>query len=108
MCAFLSMFAGRWVTQWSDANASTCPDEGVQGYNGGSRGPSFRRQSKRSEWMKRPFEVTFLGGLFIIAGTVGLVYHLSDRPVDHWIILIAAVRILAIVGGVFLLLGRGW
>jgi uncharacterized membrane protein HdeD (DUF308 family) len=58
--------------------------------------------------MKRPFEVTFIGCLFLVAGTVGLVYHLSDRPVDHWIILIAAVRILAIVGGVFLLLGRNW
>jgi len=58
--------------------------------------------------MKRPFEVTFIGFLFIVAGTVGLVYHLADRPVDHWIILIAAVRILAIVGGIFLLRGRNW
>lgn len=58
--------------------------------------------------MKRPFEVTILGCLFILAGLVGLVYHLSDNPLDHWIILISAIRIVAVVGGVFLLLGHGW
>jgi len=58
--------------------------------------------------MKRPFHVTILGCLFILAGLVGLIYHLSDRPFDHWIILICTVRIIAVVGGVFLLLGHGW
>jgi uncharacterized membrane protein HdeD (DUF308 family) len=58
--------------------------------------------------MKRPFAVTVLGCLFILAGLVGLVYHLSDRPVDHWIVLISLVRIIAVVGGIFLLLGHGW
>jgi hypothetical protein len=58
--------------------------------------------------MKRPFQVTILGCLFILAGLVGLVYHLSERPLDHWIVLISTVRIIAVVGGVFLILGHGW
>ena len=52
--------------------------------------------------------MTILGCLFILAGLVGLAYHLSDKPVDHWIVLISAVRIIAVVGGIFLLLGHGW
>ena len=58
--------------------------------------------------MKRPLAVTILGGLFIVAGLAGLAYHLSDRPVDHWIVVISMVRILAVVGGIFLLMGHGW
>ena len=58
--------------------------------------------------MKRPFAVTFLGCLFIVAGLVGLVYHLSARPLEQGIVLVSFVRILAIVGGVFLLLGKAW
>jgi hypothetical protein len=58
--------------------------------------------------MKRPFTITILGCLFIVAGLVGLVYHLSERPLDRWIVLISAIRIVAVVGGVFLLLGHNW
>jgi hypothetical protein len=58
--------------------------------------------------MKRPLSVTILGCLFIVAGSAGLVYHFSDGPFEPGIVLIALVRILAIVGGVFLLLGHGW
>ena len=58
--------------------------------------------------MKRPYQVTILGCLFIVTGLVGLAYHLSDRPIDRWIILIAAVRFIAVAGGVFLLLGHSW
>ena len=58
--------------------------------------------------MKRPFQVTILGCLFIIAGLVGLGYHLSERPLDPWIVLLSTIRIIAVVGGVFLLLGHGW
>ena len=58
--------------------------------------------------MKRPFAVTISGCLFILAGLVGLAYHLSDKPVDRWMVLIAAVRIIAVIGGIFLLLGHGW
>jgi len=58
--------------------------------------------------MKRPLPVTIIGGLFIVAGLVGLVYHLSESPLDHWIVLISFVRIIAVVGGVFLLFGHNW
>jgi hypothetical protein len=58
--------------------------------------------------MKRPIPVTILGGLFIAAGLVGIAYHLSERPVDPSIILVTFVRILAVVGGVFLLMGHSW
>jgi hypothetical protein len=58
--------------------------------------------------MKRPLFVTILGCLFIVAGTVGLVYHLSERPLEPGIVVVSFVRVLAIVGGVFLLLGHGW
>jgi len=59
--------------------------------------------------MKRPLAVTLLGCLFIIAGIVGLIYHLhSDRPLDQSVILISGVRSLAVIGGVFLLLGHNW
>jgi uncharacterized membrane protein HdeD (DUF308 family) len=58
--------------------------------------------------MKRPIPVTILGALFIAAGMVGIAYHVSERPVDSSIIPITFVRILAIVGGVFLLLGHNW
>lgn len=68
----------------------------------------FRVLGFRSNSMKRPFAVTILGCLFILAGLVGLAYHLSDKPVDHWIVLISLVRIIAVVGGIFLLLGHGW
>jgi hypothetical protein len=58
--------------------------------------------------MKRPLPVTIIGCLFIVAGLVGLVYHLSESPLDHWIVLISIVRIIAVVGGVFLLIGHNW
>jgi uncharacterized membrane protein len=58
--------------------------------------------------MKRPVPVTILGYLFIVAGLVGLAYHLSERPLDRWVALISLIRIIAVVGGVFLLKGRNW
>jgi uncharacterized membrane protein HdeD (DUF308 family) len=53
--------------------------------------------------MKRPFPVTVLGWLFIVVGVVSAIYHLSQSPLDRWTILVSAVGIIAIVGGVFLL-----
>ena len=54
--------------------------------------------------------VTVVGWLFIAAGVVGLVYHAGDfrtlRPLEY--ALVCSVRLLAVVGGVFLLRGRGW
>ena len=58
--------------------------------------------------MKRPLAVTITGCLFIGAGLVGLVYHLSETSLDRWIVLISIVRIIAVGGGVFLLMGRNW
>jgi uncharacterized membrane protein HdeD (DUF308 family) len=58
--------------------------------------------------MKRPLPITILGCFFILAGLVGLIYHLSERPLEQHIAIVSFVRILAIVGGVFLLLGHGW
>src|ERR1700719_4505061 len=58
--------------------------------------------------MKRPLQVTITGCLFIAAGLVGLVYHLSGRPLDDWTVLISMIRIIAVVGGVFLLMGYNW
>ena len=58
--------------------------------------------------MKRPIPVTILALLFIAAGVVGLAYHLSQDRLDRWAVLIFSIRILAIVGGIFLLKGRNW
>jgi hypothetical protein len=58
--------------------------------------------------MKRSIPVTMLGCLFIIVGLVGLAYHLSQRPLDRWVVLISFIEIIAVVGGVFLLKGRNW
>ncbi|HWY45216.1 MAG TPA: hypothetical protein VNX66_17080 [Candidatus Sulfotelmatobacter sp.] len=58
--------------------------------------------------MKRPLPVTILGCLFIAAGLVGLVYHFQERPLEPGIVLVSLVRLLAVIGGVFLLLGHGW
>jgi uncharacterized membrane protein len=58
--------------------------------------------------MKRPFQVTLLGCLFIIVGLVGLIYHLSQGTLDRWTVPVSAVGIIAIVGGFFLLRGAGW
>lgn len=57
--------------------------------------------------MKRPIIVTAIGILFILAGGVGFVYHFR-RPFERDFFVIEAVRLLAVVGGVFLLQGRGW
>lgn len=58
--------------------------------------------------MKRPLPVIVFGCLFVLAGTVGLLYHLRDRPLDRDFFLISTVRLLAILGGIFLLLGQNW
>jgi hypothetical protein len=58
--------------------------------------------------MKRPFEVTFIGFLFIVIGVVSSVFHLWSGPLDRWTVPIAAVGIIAIIGGIFLLWGCNW
>jgi len=58
--------------------------------------------------MKRPIAVTILGCLFIGAGVIGLAYHLSERPLDRWVVALSIIRILAVIGGAGLLVGQGW
>jgi uncharacterized membrane protein len=61
---------------------------------------------------KRPLSITIIGWIFIAAGTVGLLYHLTELRAKYWfsqeLILICFVRILAIVAGIFLLRGFNW
>jgi hypothetical protein len=50
--------------------------------------------------------------LFIVTGLVGLVYHLRDlsapNPFRYEILWVLTLRLLAIVGGAFLLRGVNW
>jgi hypothetical protein len=57
---------------------------------------------------KRPFEVTFLGWLFIAVGIISTIYHLLKGSLDRWIFPIVLVGAIAVVAGVFLLRGAGW
>jgi hypothetical protein len=59
---------------------------------------------------KRPLSVIIIGCLFIVAGTFGLVYHLTElrRPFHNDLAWVLLLRVLAIVGGVFMLRGRNW
>ncbi len=61
---------------------------------------------------RRPISITVLGALLIVAGSVGLVYHATEFKTFHpppWdLLLISVVRLLAIVAGVYMLLGRNW
>ena len=61
---------------------------------------------------KRPPAITIIGWLFIVSGGVGLAYHLTEIDLQHpfeedtsWI---CFVRLLAAIGGVFLLKGFNW
>jgi hypothetical protein len=59
---------------------------------------------------RRPLPVTIIAWLFIVAGTIGLAYHLTDQSGSPDIerVLVLVIRILAIAGGIFLLRGAGW
>ena len=56
---------------------------------------------------KRPLSVTILGCVYVVMGTVGLVYHFK-RPFLSEDILIELVRFLAIISGAFMLRGHNW
>src|SRR5712692_2327419 len=58
--------------------------------------------------MKRPFQVTMLGWLFIVVGILSTTYRLLKSPLDRWTVPIVLVGIIAIVAGVFLLRGTRW
>jgi len=58
--------------------------------------------------IKRPFQVTILGWLFIVVGILSTAYHLWKGSLDRWMVPIVLVGIIAIVAGVFLLRGASW
>ena len=58
--------------------------------------------------MKRPFQATVLGWLFIVVGILSTTYHLLKGSLDRWMVPIVLVGIIAIVAGVFLLRGARW
>jgi hypothetical protein len=39
---------------------------------------------------------------------LGLVFHLLDKPLDRWVVVISLVSMLSLFGGVFLLNGESW
>lgn len=59
---------------------------------------------------KRPLAITVISWLFIAAGSVGLVYHLSELNAHNRqeLVWVSFVRLLAIVSGVFMLRGSNW
>jgi uncharacterized membrane protein HdeD (DUF308 family) len=56
----------------------------------------------------RPYQVTFLGWLFIVVGIVSTAIHLWKGTFDRWMPLIVLVGILAVVAGANLLRGANW
>ena len=59
---------------------------------------------------KRPLAVTIIAWIYIAVGAAGFFYHVGDFDPHHpWgAIAIEAVRVLAIVLGIFLLRGANW
>ena len=58
---------------------------------------------------KRPLAVTLIAWLFIAAGSIGIAYHANEfRTVDADLVWTLAIRLLAIVGGVYALRGANW
>lgn len=60
----------------------------------------------------RPRSVAVIGWLFVAAGIVGFGYHVTELnapgPVDSEVLWVLLVRLLAIVGGAFVLRGARW
>jgi hypothetical protein len=61
---------------------------------------------------KRPRSVTVISWLFVIAGAVGLAYHATEfktnGPIQYDVVWVCLVRLLAIIGAVFLLRASNW
>ena len=61
---------------------------------------------------KRPVTVTIIALLFIAAGIVGFAYHVTEfdarGPIQYELAWVLALRLLAILSGVFMLRGRNW
>ncbi len=61
---------------------------------------------------KRPVSVTIISLVLIATGAGGLVFHLNDwraaQPFQYDVVGVALVRLIAIVGGVYMLRGSNW
>ena len=57
---------------------------------------------------KRPFQVAFLGWMFIVVGSLSSIYHVAKNPLDRWTLPIVLVGVIAVVAGVYLLRGARW
>lgn len=61
---------------------------------------------------KRPRSVTVVSGVFVAAGVIGLVYHVTElktrHPFQYDVVWVCLVRVMAIVSGVYMLRGRNW
>lgn len=58
--------------------------------------------------MKRPYEVTVAGWLFVAIGILNTAWHLWKGALDLWMIPILLLTVSAIVAGFFLLRGAKW
>src|ERR1700748_487530 len=58
--------------------------------------------------VKRPYQVTVLGWFFVVVSVAALIYHLATAEWDRWMIVMALVELIGIVGGVFLRRGANW
>ena len=58
--------------------------------------------------LKRPYEVTAAGWLFIVIGILNTAWHLWTGALDRWTVAILFLTVSAIVAGVFLLRGAKW
>jgi hypothetical protein len=60
----------------------------------------------------RPRSITIISWLFIAAGSIGLLYHLSEfsgrSPFDYGLVAILLIRMVAILAGAFMLRGANW
>jgi hypothetical protein len=57
---------------------------------------------------RRPLSVTAVSLLYIVTGGIGLVYHADRHPLGLDFVWIEAVRLAAVVLGVYLLRGHNW
>lgn len=61
------------------------------------------------EGRNRPISVTILACIFLLVGTAGFVFHFRELlPLNRDGLLVELTEILAVVAGVFMLLGHNW
>ena len=109
-CLPLSITSGRQALGVTEVR-QVCP-QGVVAAIFRLRIRGMRSTNRGASMNRRPVSVTIVGWLFIAAGVIGIVYHASEIRLDHPfeadLLLALAVRLLAVVGGAFLLRGANW